>query len=453
MMNYNNLVVRVLRAQGLQLKNHKSLDIYVSLRTSGKGLQYKSKVDTNNITSTDGSAVWDESCEFSLSELENELQVGICHKGKLGTKESLGTLNFDLTLLPQFQPPKPFRLTKKGNDEKDRGVLYLGFEFSNKIGTSISNFSLNTIGGGVKEKRLDKLKRKMHLGKKKNKDAMSLASVSLSRKSSFSSVTSALAFSPSPNQMHRRDSFQQQHDGNISGGKQFDNICEHHEPHHQQQQQLNISTSSHSNSHHSNINDSGNDSFHNHKPHLSPQPSICSMRSEAPNSASPPKGLRSKMREKAEKWLHVKPDRKRSSDDFRQDSSSVANFPMGSSSNDRNSLGAGDAAAGVRHRNSFAAAGTPSIVSHSATFASIPLSRPTSIASSSGFASLGSQNVNSALNETTSPEYLLKVVEHLRKELHQKETKIRDLQEYLDKLLSRVIETHPEVLQVNNRHY
>uniref|UniRef100_A0A914QZ25 Protein kinase domain-containing protein n=1 Tax=Panagrolaimus davidi TaxID=227884 RepID=A0A914QZ25_9BILA len=70
--------------------------------------------------------------------------------------------------------------------------------------------------------------------------------------------------------------------------------------------------------------------------------------------------------------------------------------------------------------------------------------RPASIALSSGFASLGSQNVNSALT---------KVVEHLRKELHQKETKIRDLQEYLDKLLSRVIETHPEVLQVNNRHY
>ena len=58
----------------------------------------------------------------------------------------------------------------------------------------------------ISEKRLDKLKRKMHLGKKKNKDAMSLASVSLSRKSSFSSVTSALAFSsPSPNQMRRND--------------------------------------------------------------------------------------------------------------------------------------------------------------------------------------------------------------------------------------------------------
>uniref|UniRef100_A0AC34FCT4 C2 domain-containing protein n=1 Tax=Panagrolaimus sp. ES5 TaxID=591445 RepID=A0AC34FCT4_9BILA len=254
MMNYNNLVVRVLRAEGLQLKNHKSLDIYVSLRTSGKGLQYKSKVDTNTITTQDGSAIWDESCEFSLSELENELQVGICHKGKLGTKESLGTLNFDLTLLPQFQPPKAFRLTKKGNDEKNRGSLFLGFEFSNKIGTSISNFSLNTIGGGVKEKKLDKLKRKMHLGKKKNKDAMSLASVSLSRKSSFSSVTSALAFnSPSPNQMHRRESFHH-HDGNGGAGKQFENIYEHNESSHQQQpqSQLNISTSSQSN--HSNSN-------------------------------------------------------------------------------------------------------------------------------------------------------------------------------------------------------
>jgi hypothetical protein len=439
MMNYNNLVVRVLRAQGLQLKNHKSLDIYVSLRTSGKGLQYKSKVDTNICTTTDGSAIWDESCEFSLSELENELQVGICHKGKLGTKESLGTLNFDLTLLPQFQPPKAFRLTKKGNDEKDRGVIFLGFEFSNKIGSSISNFSLNTIGG-FKEKRLDKLKRKMHLGKKKNKDAMSLASVSLSRKSSFSSVTSALAFtSPSPNQMRRHDSF-----NGGSGGKQhFDNIYEpqHNSPH-QQQHQLNISTSSHSHSNNSNSSGIENFSTSTGRPQLSPQPSISSMKSEAPRSSSPPKGLRSKMREKAEKWLHVKPGRRMSSDNFNDGSSSVSNFPMGSS-NDKHSLGAGDA---VRHRNSFA---VPSATSNNMT--SIPLSRPTSIASSSGFASLGSQNVNTSLNETTSPEYLLKVVEHLRKELHQKDAKIRDLQEYLDKLLSRVIEKHPDILQVNNR--
>src|SRR5690606_30782050 len=131
-----NIDFLVLRAQGLQLKNHKSLDIYVSLCTSGKQLPYKSKVSTNTVTTTDGNASWDESCEFQLSELENELQVNLSHKGKLRT-EHLGTLHFDLTILPQFQPPKAFRLTKKGNDEKDRGVLFLGFEFTNKIATSV----------------------------------------------------------------------------------------------------------------------------------------------------------------------------------------------------------------------------------------------------------------------------------------------------------------------------
>jgi hypothetical protein len=267
---------------------------------------------------------------------------------------------------------------------------------------------------------------------------MSLASVSLSRKSSFSSVTSALAFSsPSPNQMRRHDSFI---GGNSSGngGKQFENIYEHHNDRSVPQQQLSVSASTQS---HTNTIDSGVESGYG-KPQLSPQPSVCSMRSEAPRSSSPPKGLRSKMREKAEKWLHVKPGRRMSSDNFHNDSLSVSNYPMGST-NDKHSLGAGDA---VRHRNSFA---VPSIMSHN----NSAHSRPASVASSSGFASLGSQNVNSALNESTSPEYLLKVVEHLRKELHQKDAKIRDLQEYLDKLLSRVIETHPDILQVNNRVY
>ena len=99
------------------------------------------------------------------------------------------------------------------------------------------------------------------------------------------------------------------------------------------------------------------------------------------------------MREKAEKWLHVKPGRKASSDNF-HDSTSMANFPMHHS--DKNSL----STEVVRHRNSFAAPPTPSLVSQNTTLVSIPLSRPTSIASSSGFASIGSQNVNSALVNT-----------------------------------------------------
>lgn len=208
MININCYLFLVIRAQGLQLKNHKSLDIYVSLTTSGKQLQYKSKVQTTAVTTTDGNVYWDESCEFNLNELENELQVNVNHKGKLRT-ENLGSIRFDLSILPQFQPPKAFKLTKKGNDEKERGYIYIGFEFSNKLASSVSNYSINTIGGGLKEKKLDYLKRKMHIGKKKNKDAQSLASVALSRRSSFSSITSALAFnSPSPNKMERED-----HDG------------------------------------------------------------------------------------------------------------------------------------------------------------------------------------------------------------------------------------------------
>lgn len=64
----------------------------------------------------------------------------------------------------------------------------IAFEFSNKVGSSISMLSLNSV---AKENKLDKLKRKMHIGKRKDKfDTQSMASYSLSRKSSFSSIAS-----------------------------------------------------------------------------------------------------------------------------------------------------------------------------------------------------------------------------------------------------------------------
>lgn len=59
------------------------------------------------------------------------------------------------------------------------------------------------------------------------------------------------------------------------------------------------------------------------------------------------------------------------------------------------------------------------------------------------------RNFSSFQNENTSPQYMLHVIQHLRKELAQKETRIRDLEGYVDRMLSRVIETHPELLQAD----
>jgi len=77
-------------------------------------------------------------------------------------------------------------------------------------------------------------------------------------------------------------------------------------------------------------------------------------------------------------------------------------------------------------------------------------SRPQSIASSSGIASFVAGGQLEALSKDTSKEHLLNVIGHLRKELHLKEGRIRDLEEYTGKLLSRIMERHPELLQVNN---
>lgn len=78
LLSYNNLVIHgkqfeilmqqfrflVSRAQGLSLKNHKALDVYVSMVASGKGSNLKSKVTTNTIRTTDGNVLWDEHCEL-----------------------------------------------------------------------------------------------------------------------------------------------------------------------------------------------------------------------------------------------------------------------------------------------------------------------------------------------------------------------------------------------------
>ncbi|CAD5213854.1 unnamed protein product [Bursaphelenchus xylophilus] len=75
-------------------------------------------------------------------------------------------------------------------------------------------------------------------------------------------------------------------------------------------------------------------------------------------------------------------------------------------------------------------------------------SRAQSIASSSGFASNGGPGILDDLSDNTSKEHLLNVIRHLRKELQLKENRIRDLEEYTGGLLSRIMESNPDLLQV-----
>ncbi|CAD5208998.1 unnamed protein product [Bursaphelenchus okinawaensis] len=75
-------------------------------------------------------------------------------------------------------------------------------------------------------------------------------------------------------------------------------------------------------------------------------------------------------------------------------------------------------------------------------------SRAQSIASSSGFASNGGGGILDGLNDNTSNEHLLNVIKQLRKELELKENRIRDLEDYTGKLLSRIMDVNPDLLHI-----
>uniref|UniRef100_A0A914C9U5 FIP-RBD domain-containing protein n=1 Tax=Acrobeloides nanus TaxID=290746 RepID=A0A914C9U5_9BILA len=407
-MNWNNLVIHVSKAQGLRLQNHKVIDVYVSMTVSGKGSNMKSKVTTNPIKTETGDVAWDEHCEFQLLDTDTNLVIHVNYKNVIGTTENLGQLQFDLTQLPKLVPLKWHKLYKRPNENKDRGQLMIAFEFSNKVGNSISMMSLNKID---KENKLDKLKRKMHIGKRKDKfDAQSIASYSMSRKSSFSSIASGLAFSPSPNTMRRPD--------HLNVNYPAPDTLSHVSTNDYEEQHIETKTpiSIHVENNTLERETKPNGKLSEFSPHENLSGSMLSLN-------SPKMNLRSKVKQKAEQLFHVK-HRNSGSDEHKRISSESIPIEDPTTDNHRNSHHG--------HTNN--------------------LSRPNSIASSSGFASLGSTALGN-LNESTSPEYLLNVIAHLRKELHLKENRIQDLEGYMDKLLSRVIERNPELLQVSNPRY
>ncbi|KHN72781.1 hypothetical protein Tcan_06068 [Toxocara canis] len=135
-MEPNNLVVTVLSARGLSLKGHSKIDAYVNLSLNGPG-SWKSKVQTD-IRRTTGDCVWDQRCEFVVYGLDSIITITVYHKTVLGTSESIGVLEFPLRAQYERQAPMWFRLRKK-----------------NKTAGSTA---------------LDTLKRKMHIGKKRDRD-------------------------------------------------------------------------------------------------------------------------------------------------------------------------------------------------------------------------------------------------------------------------------------------
>lgn len=73
-------------------------------------------------------------------------------------------------------------------------------------------------------------------------------------------------------------------------------------------------------------------------------------------------------------------------------------------------------------------------------------SRPHSVGSSSGFASV---LYPGDLNGNMPKEYLLSIIDQLEKELRTKERRISDLEDYTGRLLTKIIDKYPDILQVN----
>ncbi|OZC07508.1 hypothetical protein X798_05502, partial [Onchocerca flexuosa] len=169
-----NKYVIVISARGLSLKGHNKLEVFANLTISGKG-NWKSKVQTDVIRTT-ADCKWDQRCEFTLNDMDSVLTISVNHRTVLGTTDCIGAIELPLNSLIPKRMPTWYRLCKKGKyDENEqqtkyRGEICLKFEFSNKVcsttckNLSASSFSISTLHGSSK---LDTLKRKMRIGKKK----------------------------------------------------------------------------------------------------------------------------------------------------------------------------------------------------------------------------------------------------------------------------------------------
>lgn len=169
------MVITVLSARGLTLKGHSKLDVFVNLSLDD-GTSWKSKVQTDIKKTTTGSCDWNQRCEFNINGLDSILTVTVCHRSIMGKTESIGAVQLPLRSQVDKQGLLWFLLRKKSslssNSDKYRGEVQLKFEFSNKFSTS--SLTLNTVHGRGK---LEAFKRKIRLGRKKDKfsDAASIA--------------------------------------------------------------------------------------------------------------------------------------------------------------------------------------------------------------------------------------------------------------------------------------
>ncbi|CCD63757.1 FIP-RBD domain-containing protein [Caenorhabditis elegans] len=196
-MEPNTMLAHITAARGLYMKNKSSLDAYATVTLQGKG-SLRSRCSTD-VLNTEGECRWDEVCEFKLSDKFNSVVVAVHAKAKLGTNELIGRCELELENAKMLHGQTNWlRLKKKTNDEKYRGEVQIKLEFNyEKPSMSVSSLSLNQIGNEQEKSSsgggglMSKMKRKITQAKnghKKAEDTMSMASAwsATSKKSTIS---------------------------------------------------------------------------------------------------------------------------------------------------------------------------------------------------------------------------------------------------------------------------
>ncbi|EGT49775.1 hypothetical protein CAEBREN_08778 [Caenorhabditis brenneri] len=186
-MEPNTMLAHITAARGLYMKNKTSLEAFATVTLQGKG-SLRSRCATE-ATHTEGDCRWDEVCEFKLSDKFNSVVVSVHSKTKLGSGELIGRCELELENAKALNGQTNWlRLKKKNSDEKYRGEVQIKLEFNyEKPSMSVSSLSLNQIGNEHKETSggggggglMSKMKRKITQvknGHKKAEDTMSMAS-------------------------------------------------------------------------------------------------------------------------------------------------------------------------------------------------------------------------------------------------------------------------------------
>ncbi|UMM20562.1 hypothetical protein L5515_015787 [Caenorhabditis briggsae] len=432
-MEPNTMLAHITAARGLYMKNKTSLEAFATVTLQGKG-SLRSRCATEAMH-TEGDCRWDEVCEFKLSDKFNAVVVSVHSKSKLGSGELIGRCELELENAKLLHGQTNWlRLKKKNSDEKYRGEVQIRLEFNyEKPSMSISSLSLNQLGqeaGGKEEKSgggglMSKMKRKITQAKnghKKAEDTMSMASAwsatsKISTKSNKSKIFGKIG---SKLGLGGKDKEKTLPPGTFL--TPMDN-------HLDQTTNGGLYETANSSNGHGGVGSTSRNSSFNVFDNMNNSSRPPSSFSGAMNNSSMNPFADSMSPEASAAAAPVPAPMPR-----RQSNTPTSRFGIGTG------IGVISGAATLPH-----AMTSPVMSHHQEMFRRSGSIRSTA---SSGFG--GSQKNHQKIIDPTNSDDLLAVIDSLKLELQVKDSRMKDMQGYMDQLISRVMERNPELLAAQN---